>query len=278
MEITIGISFYNAECYLEYAILSVINQTLKDWRLILLDDGSTDGSLSIAKSFNDDRIEVYSDGINRGLVARLNQLTSMVQSPYYARMDADDIMHPNRLEQQLGFLKSHPDIDVVGSSVYFITNNNTVYSRKDYKKNPCEDDVYSDACFAHPSVTGKTSWFKANTYDNKAVRMEDFDLWLRTINKSNFANINTPLLFYRDSGTPHLKKYLLSQKNGIKVLLKHNKYLYILKSIFKCLIYLFVYTFKIEGFLFKIKHIKLDEIECDKAKEDLCKAIINRML
>ena len=76
--VSIGIPFYNAEKYLDYAIRSVINQSYSNWELILIDDGSTDRSLEIAKSFSDKRIKVLSDGENKGLILRLNQLTEIV--------------------------------------------------------------------------------------------------------------------------------------------------------------------------------------------------------
>ena len=99
--VTIGIPFYNASQFLEYAIKSVINQTYTNWELILVDDGSTDDSLSIARSFNDQRIKILSDGVNKGLVSRLNEIILNSRGSYIARMDADDIMHFERIEKQI---------------------------------------------------------------------------------------------------------------------------------------------------------------------------------
>ncbi|MCW1511070.1 glycosyltransferase family 2 protein, partial [Acinetobacter baumannii] len=97
--ISIGIPFYNAENFLANAIQSVINQSFKDWELILVDDGSTDKSLDIAREFEkkDNRIKVISDGLNLKLPARLNQIITISKYDFIARMDADDIMHPDRL-------------------------------------------------------------------------------------------------------------------------------------------------------------------------------------
>ena len=122
--VTIGLPFYNAEKYLALAIESVLQQTYTDWELLLLDDGSTDNSLSIAQSYaqKDSRIKVISDGKNKNLATRLNELPSLAQGLYLARMDADDMMHPARIERQLAVLETHPEIDVLGTNAYIIND------------------------------------------------------------------------------------------------------------------------------------------------------------
>lgn len=103
--ITIGIPFYNAEAYLADAIKSVLAQTFKEWELILVDDGSSDNSLKIAKEFEkkDSRIRVISDGLNKKLPARLNQIINKARFNIIARMDADDLMDIERSEKQYFF-------------------------------------------------------------------------------------------------------------------------------------------------------------------------------
>jgi len=110
--VTIGLPFYNAENTLPLAIKSTLAQTFSSWRLLLVDDGSTDRSLAIAKEFaeHDFRIEVLTDGKNRGLIYRLNQLIDLADTKYIARMDADDIMLPERLAKQFHFLEKNRDI------------------------------------------------------------------------------------------------------------------------------------------------------------------------
>ena len=97
--ITVGISYRNPGPYFRLALQSVFAQTFEDWELILLDDGSTDGSADMAHSIRDSRVRSLSDGHSRGLNARLNELTSLAQAPYFARMDADDVLHPERLKE-----------------------------------------------------------------------------------------------------------------------------------------------------------------------------------
>lgn len=109
------------------AICSVLNQSYIDWELLLLDDGSTDESLNIAKSFTDGRIKIISDGMNRGLIYRLNESINMARGKFYARMDADDIMHPDRIKKQVECLSRNVRVDVVGTAWYSIDCNNRVF-------------------------------------------------------------------------------------------------------------------------------------------------------
>ena len=102
-QITIGISFKNPGKYFRLALQSIFAQTFTtNWELILVDDGSTDDSLILVKSLEDERVYVYSDGQSKGLNVRLNQMIQLANAPYFVRMDADDIMHPQRLEKQYG--------------------------------------------------------------------------------------------------------------------------------------------------------------------------------
>ena len=117
--VSIVIPVYNGEVYLRDAIQSVVNQTFQNWKLYLINDGSTDGSLVIMEEYalRDARIKVIDDGQNKGLVTRLNQSVEIAVGKYYARMDADDIMYITRIEEQVTFLESHPDVDVLGTSI-----------------------------------------------------------------------------------------------------------------------------------------------------------------
>ena len=220
-EVTIAIPFYNAEDYLEAAISSVLSQTFTDFTLLLINDGSTDSSLSIAeKSLSDKRVRIISDGKNVNLGNRLNQIPFFTETIYLARMDADDIMHPNRIEKQLQVLKKNPNIDVLGTNVYSIDeNNNVVGKRMDYQ----EDEVIKVNTFIHPTILAKTEWFKNNPYDVLALRMEDSELWMRTQNKYTFMSLSELLLFSREIGDKYYKKYFKGFP-GIFYMLKKNKF------------------------------------------------------
>lgn len=219
--ISVGIPFFNAEKFLSKAIESVISQSYDNWELLLLDDGSNDGSLEIAKRFEqqDNRIKVFSDGKNKGLGARLNELAALSKGEYIARMDADDIMHPKRLETQLQILKDNPNIDVLGTNAYVIDENDLVFGMR-YREN---SGLIKVEHFIHPTIMAKKQWFVDNPYDEKAIRIEDAELWYRTKNKNNFMIINEPLLFYREFGGEYYKKYFLASKCKNYILSKYYK-------------------------------------------------------
>lgn len=216
--VTIAIPIYNADKYIRDAIQSCINQTYQNWELLLMCDGSTDNSTVIAKEIanGDSRIKIIDDGQNRGLIARLNQSVEMCETKYYARMDADDIMCINRIEEQVKFMEEHAEVDVCGSSIMTIDNNNNIIGSSFN-----EGRVNS---FIHPTVFGRTEWFRENPYANWALRAEDFELWIRTSGKSNFYALPQSLLFYREFGVPTFKKYYLTQKTIVKIAGRYKEY------------------------------------------------------
>lgn len=217
--ISIGLPFYNAEDFLADAINSILVQTYNNWELVLADDGSKDKSLEIAKKFEqqDNRIKVFHDGKNKGLGARLNELAALFNGEYIARMDADDIMHPQRLQRQFEILENHPNIDVLGTNAYVIDENNLVFGIR-YKNQVGLSKVEH---FIHPTIMGKKQWFLDNPYDEKAIRIEDAELWYRTKQFSNFMMTNEPLLFYREFGNNYYKKYFQANDSAMHIL---NKY------------------------------------------------------
>ena len=120
MFVSIGIPFYNAENFLLDAIRSVFAQTHKKWELILLDDGSEDRSLEIAQSIKDPRVRVYSDGKNKKLASRLNEIVKLAKYDIIARMDADDLMSPYRIKKQVEILAQNPHLDLISTGIYSV--------------------------------------------------------------------------------------------------------------------------------------------------------------
>jgi len=158
MRVTIGIPFYNAEQTLADAVRSVFKQTIRDWELLLVDDGSTDGSLAIAQAVQDSRVHVYSDGRRRGLANRLNEITELAGGEYLARMDADDLMHPERLARQMDALLKPAPADLVASAVYVLDEQGDPAGIwGDGRVNLGLAAVLQRCPFVHPTVTGKTA-------------------------------------------------------------------------------------------------------------------------
>ena len=219
--ISIGIPIYNAEAYLEDAIKSILAQTHELWELILIDDGSTDASLAIAKRFeeSDHRIKVIADGINKKLPARLNQLIEEANYDYIARMDADDLIHPDRLAIQLSFLEKNPDYDLVSTGVVSIDNFNKVYGCRHVDQIYTEfKEIAAAYPIVHAAVLAKKSWYERNKYNENYPRSEDYDLWCRAISNQdlNLAVLPDLLYYYREEGNLSLSKITRSYKDSFK--------------------------------------------------------------
>ena len=275
--LTIGIPFYNSEKFLSKAIQSVLKQTYTNWTLILLDDGSTDNSLNIAKEFaeKDSRIKVLSDGQNKHLAYRLNEIAKLCQTKYLARMDADDIMHPERLEKQLKILEQNPEIDVLGSNAYSIDDNDNIQGIR-MKIDNNEFKLLDCKSFIHPSIIAKTTWFRANPYDEKMVKAQDYELWQRTLSKSVFKVYTQPLLFYREFGDNYYKKYFsgFSSKKYVASKLKSKKlYLESYKHLAKGLLYYCLNLIGKENYLIQNRYVVLNEADKLKAINILNKSL-----
>lgn len=223
--ISIGIPCYNAERYVDYAIRSIIAQSYTNWELLIIDDGSTDGTLNKLKSYQDSRIKIFLDGENKGISYRLNQLIDYAKGEYFARMDADDIMFPERLSKQLELLQADPKIDVVGSTAIVIDNSNRVLGKRGERMSSTSlKNVFAHALFIHPSVMGKMNWFRKYKYVNDLQGVEDYDLWCRSYKDSHFFLMEEPLIFYRDPLKFKLKTYLFRQRQ-LRKALKRNAHL-----------------------------------------------------
>jgi glycosyltransferase involved in cell wall biosynthesis len=213
MLVTVSIPFYNSERTLRDAIRSIFAQSFQDWELLLIDDGSTDSSLEIAGSVRDPRVKVVSDGKHRGLIFRLNQAIETARGTYIARMDADDISHPARLERQVDFLEKNPFTDVVGSSMYSLNCNDQPCGVRSVRSAGISAFArIHNGVFIHVSIMGKRDWFLKNRYSEGFTRAEDQELWARTYNNSLFAAIPEPLVYVREEGSVSLAKYSQSAK------------------------------------------------------------------
>lgn len=226
MRVTIGIPFYNCEAFLAAAIKSVIAQTYENWELILVDDGSKDCSLEVAKSFADPRIRVISDGKNRKLSARLNQIISEAKGEYIARMDADDMLDPCRLEKQVRILKENPNIDLVSTGVASISNDNKIRGIRNYYniKLSKYNMVAGNIGIVHASILARKSWYLRHQY-KEGIIAEDYELWNRAYfnNDLNCYKIPEPLYYYREDGNVTYPKLMRAYKNQISIIPQYRK-------------------------------------------------------
>jgi len=193
----------NGAPYLRDAIESILAQSFKDFRLLIIDDGSTDETPAIAAAFadHDPRIVLVTSN-GTGLIDALNLGIARSTSPLIARMDADDLALPNRFERQIGYLQTHPNVDVVGSWVQPIDlNNQDLGSETRYPTGP--DEIRSclfsgQNPIANPSILmRRTAIEKVGGYRKPMQTAEDFDLWLRVADIGDLANLPEVLLRYR---------------------------------------------------------------------------------
>lgn len=243
MKITIAIPFYNAEEYLLDAIRSVFAQTYKDWELILIDDGSTDNSLKIAKSVKDPRVRVLSDGNNKRLAGRLNEVSKIAKYEYIARMDADDLMVANRLELQMNEFAENPDLDIVTTGVYSVLNNLKLKGvRGNNFEYPSFDDIATKKVgITHAALIAKKSWYQRNEYDESLKIAQDLDLWIRSSKKNDLKikSIALPLYIYREEDNVTLQKLVRAYKNERNMIKKYvdkGKFKLYIKSYIKTII------------------------------------------
>lgn len=223
--VTIAIPFYNSEYYLSHAIKSVLAQSYQNFELILVDDGSKDNSLDIAKDFarQDSRIRVISDGINKKLPARLNQIITEAQGEYIARMDADDVISPKRLEIQLAVLEEKSNIDLVSTGILSLKNDLSLVG---YRGTPSDKEItLNDAIMGttgiiHASVMARTKWWRRNLYNINNKLAEDYELWLKAFlaNDLKVAFIEKPLYYYREDLNIQLNKLLTAYNSQINII------------------------------------------------------------
>ncbi|WP_159071188.1 glycosyltransferase family 2 protein [Coprothermobacter proteolyticus] len=221
--VTVGIPFKNPGKDLLLAVKSVFAQTFENWELILINDGSDDGSEQLIKKIQDPRVRVIEDGKNLGLPARLNQIIAESAGELLARMDADDAMHPRRLEKQVEIFQHNPSIDVVDTCAYIINKEDKVVG-KERCGHTDPNNLYRALKWGivlHASVMAKKDWYVKNPYRLDYPRAEDRELFVRTVQDTKFYHIVEPLYFHRFEGNVRLNSYLQSYSSERKVLMEY---------------------------------------------------------
>lgn len=226
MQVSVLMPAFNVECYISEAIASVLSQTYDNFELIVIDDGSSDGTLSIAESHarKDGRIKVVSHS-NEGMGASLNRALDLVNNQWIIRMDADDIMVPNRIERQVDFVRQNPSVSVAGTFVYYVDEDGRVFGKSPrsqltssahveelVRRNKLRGKTDLEALptvrfphfmLYHPSIIMRKSVIKeVGGYRPEFWPAEDFDLWNRIIERGYSVLIQPEyLLKYRRHGS-----------------------------------------------------------------------------
>jgi glycosyltransferase involved in cell wall biosynthesis len=198
-KVTVLMSVYNSEKYLKEAIDSILNQTYKNFDFLIINDGSTDKSQAIIKSYNDSRIRLINHETNLGLIASLNKGLHLVNSEYIARMDSDDISFPERLEKQVSFMEKHPEVGICGT--WLVTFGDRKGEIWKYPADPMEIKAHLmfNTKLAHATVLMRPAFLsKYNlNYNPEYVHVEDWELWQKASLYFNIVNIPEVLYKYR---------------------------------------------------------------------------------
>jgi len=191
-KVSVIMAAYNEENNISKAIESILNQSFKDFEFIIINDGSTDGTEEIVKKYqyNENRILLIAKE-NTGLADSLNLGIKNSRSDFIARIDADDIADEKRLEIQVNYLESNPEIALVGSWCYLINLSNNI--KKECKPPTKDKDIrkymQKDNPFIHSSVMFSKYAIEKVGYYNLIKVMEDYDLWIRIAKNYKVANI-----------------------------------------------------------------------------------------
>ena len=200
-DISVVMSVFNGGDYLRKSIESILNQSYLNFEFIIINDGSTDTSLKIIKSYKDNRI-VLVNRKNKGLITSLNEGISLAKGRYIARMDADDISFPSRLEKQFDFIEKN-NLDICGGHCLLLDKNGKINGLNvvPTSHKMCSLSLLFKVPFAHPSVMIRKQFLDENSleYGQSSYKIaEDLDLWLRMHRcGARFGNVDSVVLKYR---------------------------------------------------------------------------------
>lgn len=221
-KVSIVMPLYNADIYLGESIESILNQTFRDFELIIIYDNPSDEILEILLAYqqNDSRIRLFTQK-RQGLIASLNQGCSFSKGEYILRMDADDFCVQDRIEKQVTFMENHPEVGICGSFIHCVDKNNKIVYDLKFPLHDKEIKFHMlfGNCIAHPSVIMRQKIIKElNFYTNNYLHAEDYDLWSRASSITQLANLPDFLVSYRIHGeNVSILNFEDKDKNSIKL-------------------------------------------------------------
>ena len=224
-KVSVIMGIYNCQDTLSEAIESILNQTYDNIELVMCDDGSTDETYPIAESFlykHPDKIKLIKHTSNQFLSSTLNDCLKIADGYYIARMDADDISVPDRIEKQVAFLVNNPDYQLVSTAMQMFNENgyaNTL-SREPF---PDKYSLKRATCFNHATIlTYKWVYDELGGYtvSDRTQRGQDYDLWFRFFDKGyKGANIGEPLYLCREDMSAFKRRTFKSRVNNFKTMI-----------------------------------------------------------
>lgn len=222
--VTVLMPAHNAGKYIAQSIQSVLDQTYQDWELLIVNDGSTDNTLEVVRSFNDPRIRLHENSENLGLIKTLNRGLGEAKGELIARLDSDDLASPDRLQLQVSYMQKHLDCALVGTRSRTIDSSGGVISARTnlYRHAETNEGIAWESVFFNPirhsSATFRKScvWDKLGGYPVNAKHMEDFALWSSVLDHAKVANLPEYTCDYR----VHQASVMSKAKESAKVKLE----------------------------------------------------------
>ncbi len=189
--VTILLAVHNGKAFLKEAVASILEQTMRDFRFLIVDDASTDGTAEILSAYDDPRIELLRNPENLGLTKSLNRGLDMIDSDFVARMDADDIAEAERLEHQMAFLQAHPDHVLVGTQATIIDDAGNEVGK--LQQLTADEHIRVGLLVANQFVHSSTCFrrFDDLRYDQELAVAQDYDFWIRLGKRGKMANVAT---------------------------------------------------------------------------------------
>lgn len=216
--LSVVMAVFNGENFLQQSINSVLEQTFTDFEFIIVNDGSTDGTENIVRSYKDPRIVLINQS-NSGLALSLNTGIRIARGKYIARQDADDVCMAERFNEQIAYLDKHPECGMLGtwSKILHVNQLTTRGHFHPLLNGSIQIRGLFDSFFVHSTVMIRTDVLKnVGMYPTDPMRNppEDFDLWLRVMRKYSVANISRQLLYYRElpNSISRAKSYLINER------------------------------------------------------------------
>lgn len=196
MNLTVLMPTFNCSEYILYAIKSILDQTFKEFELLIIDDGSTDNTEELILQIKDSRIN-YVKRDHCGIVNSLNYGLKIASFDWIARMDSDDIAYPARFEVQTAFIRENPIVDIVSCNYHIFNNNSILYTvRLPEYHSEIRRSLALHSTICHPgTIFNKSKIINHDGY--RETGMEDYELWLRVKDDIVFHNIQFPLMFVR---------------------------------------------------------------------------------
>jgi len=199
--VSIIMGIFNCAETLSEAIDSIFSQTYKRWKLILCDDGSLDGTYTVAENYRNrypEKIVLIKNEKNKGLNYTLNRCLEYADTEYIARMDGDDLSLPTRLEKEVIFLDTHPEYDIVSTPMIYFDDQGD-FMQGNRSGEPTLRDYIRETPFCHaPSMVRRTAFVAVNGYavSKKRLRVEDWDLWIR-MHAAGYRGFNLDEALYK---------------------------------------------------------------------------------